>query len=165
MTPDEKADLVKRLYGTDGGSMAEIAGRVSAHLHQRVSRNSIASLYLRNPNLKQSHPFTGQRMDKSVAQSLSTLPRQARTPRPKKVKLSPPSPEATPEAVEAPRLRCEPVSLELTLLDLGRCNCRWPTSSDPIRFCGRGTMSGSSYCTYHHKLSWLPVSKKGIKTA
>lgn len=160
MPPEKKVELVKQLYGADGGSTSEIAGRVSAHLKQRVSRNSIASLYLRHPSMKLSHPLTGVRMDKGRAEMLNTLPKPTRFPRPKKVKLRPPSAPPAKACAEVPVVRPEPASLDVALLELERGDCRWPTSSDPYRFCGHNTIPGSSYCSFHHKRSWLPATKK-----
>lgn len=61
-------------------------------------------------------------------------------------------PEAAVKAAsEAPAA----ASMNLTLLDLGPGQCRYPTSPDfarDVRFCGHGAKEGSSYCPAHHAL-------------
>ncbi len=49
----------------------------------------------------------------------------------------------------------EPAPLNLTLLQLGPRNCRWPVNDGgPFRFCGARTAGGGmKYCPYHHELA------------
>ena len=45
----------------------------------------------------------------------------------------------------------EPNSRNLTVLQLRKNDCRWPTSPDhPMLFCGAVKAEGSSYCPHHH---------------
>lgn len=41
----------------------------------------------------------------------------------------------------------------LTLLDLGPSDCRWPLGDGPFTFCGCPQNAASSYCDFHHALS------------
>jgi GcrA cell cycle regulator len=66
------------------------------------------------------------------------------------------------ERVERVRLRCvEVVPRHLALVELGRCDCRFPYGGDldgeAITFCGRPRRKGSSYCTPHFHLTREPV--------
>ncbi|MBB4066777.1 hypothetical protein GGR23_003995 [Gellertiella hungarica] len=51
----------------------------------------------------------------------------------------------------ADALRPEP--LNMTLVELGRLDCRWPVSGekDKTLFCGHSQAEGSSYCEYHKR--------------
>jgi GcrA cell cycle regulator len=66
------------------------------------------------------------------------------------------------ERVERVQLRCvEVVPRHLTLIELGRRDCRFPYGGDldgeAITFCGRPRCKGSSYCTPHFHLTREPV--------
>lgn len=56
--------------------------------------------------------------------------------------------------IDPVQLRCvEVVSRDISLIDLGRGECRYPTSDDaPFLFCGHPAQEGSSYCTPHFHL-------------
>ena len=67
------------------------------------------------------------------------------------------------EPVERLRLRCVEVApRHLTLIELGRRDCRFPYGGDSdgeaITFCGRPRRKGSSYCTPHFHLTREPVA-------
>jgi GcrA cell cycle regulator len=66
------------------------------------------------------------------------------------------------ERVERVQLRCvEVVPRHLTLIELGRGDCRFPYGGDldgeAITFCGRPRRKGSSYCAPHFHLTREPV--------
>jgi GcrA cell cycle regulator len=51
------------------------------------------------------------------------------------------------------RLRCvEIVPRGLTLIELEKSDCRYPSDDAPFTFCGHPIKEGSSYCTPHHYL-------------
>lgn len=64
-----------------------------------------------------------------------------------------------------------PNSLELTILEIGTGQCRYPTRSDtPFFFCGHATSpqrDGSPYCEFHHRMCFqsraLPVVRPSAK--
>lgn len=44
------------------------------------------------------------------------------------------------------------VPLNITLMNLGRSQCRYPTQTEPTLFCGTERGEGSSYCPQHAEL-------------
>jgi GcrA cell cycle regulator len=65
------------------------------------------------------------------------------------------------KAIKVARLRCaDVVPRHLSLIDLERCDCRYPyggdADSETITFCGHPRRRGSSYCAAHFKLSIGP---------
>ena len=59
--------------------------------------------------------------------------------------------------VEIEQLRCVEITpLNVSLVDLEPGDCRYPTSDAPFLFCGHPKQDGSSFCTPHHHLCWVP---------
>lgn len=50
----------------------------------------------------------------------------------------------------------EPVSLNLTLMDIGPRQCRWAHGDGPFLFCGAPTDDGRSYCPHHYARTVQP---------
>ncbi len=60
-----------------------------------------------------------------------------------------------PRPFDAAELPFSPVNL--SLLDLGANQCRFPTTDDnPFLFCGMKKKDGSVYCPHHHQVTHLP---------
>lgn len=53
----------------------------------------------------------------------------------------------------------QPVSLDLSIMDLKPGQCRWPHGEGPYLFCGSPT-EGKSYCPYHCKAAYRPVHER-----
>jgi len=65
--------------------------------------------------------------------------------------------EESPPIVESIRM---PRSLELTLMELDKSSCRWPSGARaPFTFCGHDVAEGKPYCAYHCRLSYEPNSR------
>jgi len=86
-------------------------------------------------------------------------PRGTRTPRPKRSSnrsnfFHPPRPERAPLPPVAP----EPNSRSLSLIELERNDCRFPTTADtPFLFCGHPkSPDHPSYCAHHARRSIEP---------
>jgi len=60
------------------------------------------------------------------------------------------------------KLRCVEIEpRNLSLLDLGPGECRYPYGDASITFCGHPAVAGSSYCRPHHDLCWVkPIPSK-----
>lgn len=53
-----------------------------------------------------------------------------------------------------------------SLDELESRDCRFPFGDEaPYRFCGKRVKSGSSYCEYHHSITWKPAEKPNPATA
>jgi GcrA cell cycle regulator len=62
------------------------------------------------------------------------------------------------------KLRCvEIIPRGLTLLELEKNECRYPSDDAPFTFCGHPVKDGSSYCTPHHFLCWVPARDRTDK--
>ena len=79
----------------------------------------------------------------------------AKLPKPRKPQPSKPRPRPAFERVENIQLRCaEIVPRNLSLLDLGPDDCRYPVNDDsPFLFCGHRKLKGASYCGPHFALT------------
>jgi hypothetical protein len=86
-------------------------------------------------------------------QKMSAMPRAPRKPQPYKPR--PKKPQGF-IPLDIGRLRCSEITpRDLTLLDLGASDCRYPTTDDrPFLFCGQAQQDGFSYCPGHLALSW-----------
>lgn len=93
---------------------------------------------------------------------------RARSSEPRKPRASARRPIATRSAGVDPANSFvgEPVSRDLTLLELTSKTCRWPHGNgvpgDPYRFCGHDLNDGSPYCEFHWNLS-LPIHHRKFK--
>lgn len=75
-----------------------------------------------------------------------------------------------PAAVETPRpvvsSVIKPEPLNFSLFDLAQNDCRFPVSGEKAGtlFCGHNVAQGSTYCTYHARVAYIPrevrLSKK-----
>jgi GcrA cell cycle regulator len=87
-----------------------------------------------------------------------------------KAKSAKPAPKPIPKAKKLPPVLpivdepAPPAELQfvgVSLLELGPHDCRYPQGDAvPYRFCGQPKREGSSYCPYHHALSYHPRSSR-----
>lgn len=52
----------------------------------------------------------------------------------------------------------QPDFLGVGIMGLEKHRCRFPDDSEPYLFCGQPTRDKSSYCNYHHRLSYHPIT-------
>ena len=61
-------------------------------------------------------------------------------------------------AFEAEPLPKQPDFLGVGLMELDNNCCRFPDDSEPYVFCGQPAIEHSSYCKYHHRISYFPIT-------
>ena len=59
---------------------------------------------------------------------------------------------------EPPPLPKQQDFLGVGLMELDNNCCRFPDDSEPYLFCGQPAIEHSSYCHYHHRLSYHPIT-------
>jgi GcrA cell cycle regulator len=105
----------------------------------------------RNAVLGKAH-----RLGLSTHKARSAKP-QPRKPIPKAKKLPPVMPVLDEPAP------AEPEFVGVGLLELEAGSCRYPQGdAAPYRFCGVPKQDGSSYCPYHHRLCYAPLSRRPV---
>jgi GcrA cell cycle regulator len=154
MDTAEKIAAVKKVY-VSGYSSAQIASLIPG-----AGRNGIISIYHRKPDEFTDCPLPPKRANGSrkprprpsgwarrIVQPGSTI-KAAFSPRRNASEPKPPKPVAEP--VVKPEFRM------ISLLDLGRDECKWPVegSGEHARFCGCAAHEpGKPYCAYHRQMS------------
>lgn len=161
---DEQAARLKQLRVTDGLTYGVIAERMGMTRSQVISK--AMRLGLRH----------------SLAKAQSRVDRRARsevTRRAKRCAVTVPKvsvPDAADENAgtpvppnDPPRARAGAVALTppvapdprgISLLDLERHHCRWPSSDAPVMFCGASRDEGSSYCAVHRAVATRRVPNR-----
>ena len=96
--------------------------------------------------------------------SFSRGPRKPRAAKPRATK--PPPSIARRVQVRGPiEDMVVPISLGMTLLDLGSSQCHWPVNDPPkgeaFLFCGRHSFNSLPYCEYHSRLAYQPPESQG----
>jgi len=138
--PEEHSVALKTMVLAGAGSYAEIAAVLNAKFGSDYSRNACIGRAIRM-GLPSSNPRPTQRKPKSRAESPPRF-------KPWKIDLPPVN------KIAELRLQCvEIVPLNLALIDLESCQCRWPYGDDQITFCGHPATTGSPYCLPHYCLS------------
>lgn len=139
--PKERVELLTRLWneGKSGGQIASIIGTTRSVVMGKVHR-------LRLPKrgrtrVPRQYPKRAKRTIRPSGWMRDVTARHS-TPQPK----TPPT-----EPVQ------EPVSLDLSLMDLAPGQCKYPHGEGPYVFCGHPVHAGSSYCEFHHRLCWTTV--------
>jgi GcrA cell cycle regulator len=151
-TPEQSQAL--REYVAKGMSYSAIAAAINATFKTTFSRNATLS--------------------RATRMGLGSTGRSDR-PKPPPPKFSPPAPRRVRErgatempwfppafkSTKMPKLRCaDVVPRHLSLVDLGRGDCRYPYGGDEegeaITFCGHPRRRGSSYCAAHFDLTIGP---------
>lgn len=133
--PRELIDRLKTLWNDNRLSASQMAQRLG------ISRGAV---------LGKAH-----RLGLSTHKARSSPPRPKPAPEWKpKAKSLPPA----PPIVDAP---APPEWLGVRLLELGPQACRYPQGDAvPFSFCGARKQDGSSYCQYHHRLAYHPLSSR-----
>ena len=144
-----------RDYLAQGMSFSQIAKAINAKFNTAYSRNATIGrarrLGLMGPDRPSSSLAAQPRLDR-----LGGL----RASEPKSMACHWPAPVF--EDANPAKLRCVEIEpRELSLLDLGWGDCRYPYGGDEegeaITFCGHPRRPGSSYCTPHFHLSRNPA--------
>jgi GcrA cell cycle regulator len=83
----------------------------------------------------------------------STGAAKASAARPRTAKQSAPRPRVV---MVTPVVVAPPLSRQITLMDLGPSQCKWPSGGGvPYTFCG-APMTHQAYCTYHARMAYQP---------
>ena len=150
---NENVERMAVMWNRDGLSQAEIASAMG------LTRHAVAGVIFRHRD-----KFNRRRSGTRYAADHVKPPRkepqkanqrrkafhEAKAAKAEKIAslpfLSPPvEPVITPTEYDQARK-----SKAKTLLDIGRCECRWPLTSDhPHMFCAAEAVSGSAYCAHH----------------
>lgn len=139
---EESTATLKQMWA-EGHSATVIAERLGG-LSRNAVIGKIGRLRLKDDSIKlRPTPASVGRPPKKV--SVARLPRV----KPKPIKFG--SGPITSEPVVADAVK--PDALNLTLLELGRRDCRWPVDGekDQTVFCGHNQAEGSSCCEYHKR--------------
>lgn len=111
-----------------------------------LSRDSVAGLYHRNPELRESHPVQMRVKNRTPADASKRnfSQRAARI-------------EALTAVRNQPREYDGPHG-RYTFNELPHNGCKWPFGEDPahMTFCGHTRQPGEPYCTAHVRLAYTP---------
>lgn len=126
------------------------AGAISKKLG--VSRNSVIGYASRYPGTyrpKMTQDAAGNRIMKAGFRKHEPRMKKADKPAAKveqTLEVVIEEPTISPKEYDAAR---RPHAL--TLLELNACQCRWPLSEGPFRFCAEEVVPGKSWCEHHAK--------------
>lgn len=145
---DERINLLKQFWGQK--SAAEIA----KILGNGLSRNAV---------IGKAHRLNLSAGKKPANTSISTIRERARSASNKERARLPRVLRSSKPAVQLPP---EPVSLNLSLLQLTEKICRYP-HGDPkehetFSFCGTPSLPGLPYCSYHAAVAYQINTKRDI---
>jgi GcrA cell cycle regulator len=56
----------------------------------------------------------------------------------------------------------EPPFVGIVFDELTPNSCRYPQGDGPFVFCGQPKQDGSSYCAHHHRICYVPLSRRPI---
>lgn len=146
-----RLDHATALY-KDGASLAEIAAAIGGG----ITRNAVIGMAHRQGWSGRKPPGTSlrtqQRKKRANADHGTTMRVQW--------KAAPPPPK--PVRVQPPRIEDiqQPVSRDVALLDLKTGDCRWPSGDGPFLFCGHRPLASKSYCEYHARLAYQPLTPR-----
>lgn len=169
LTPARKAALIVELYDPESTSAADLTVRIFKKYDQRVPRNAIIGLYARMPELRRDYPLTGTNQNviptSAKSEHLRQLAEERREKAAREAEEREKASEAAPEPVESliARRRASLVewaatnSRNISLLELERGDCKWPTGSGPYTFCGCESLTNEVYCGYHAKIAYTSV--------
>jgi GcrA cell cycle regulator len=153
-TPEHSDAL--RGYLARGMSFSEIAKAINSKFKTAYSRNATIGRAKRMGLCRPGQPES----------SLLVKPRlnrlgELRSPESRPAEFHWPPPAF--EQAEPAKLRCVEIEpRHLSLVELERCDCRYPYGGDAegeaITFCGHPRRPGSSYCTPHFHLSRNPAA-------
>lgn len=145
MTPDTQ-ERIRRIkeFWHPGITSTEIARTLG------VTRNSVIGIFKRHAEALKPCRLEPKNSRRTPSETSNAKPRV-------RVKAVMRKPEPEPEPELEPEAPPEP--LHLSLMDLERHHCRFPLGDGPHTFCGNERKQGSSYCSYHHNLTWAEAPK------
>ncbi|WP_336287690.1 MULTISPECIES: GcrA family cell cycle regulator [unclassified Bartonella] len=167
----ERVELLKKFW-SEGLSASQIAAQLGG-----VSRNAVIGKVhrLKLPGRGKTAPVVSraQKASASVSPSVSRMHRTASTVLPTNaascsvgataLKMEFVAEEVTEIDVSAKSDVVVPMSRHLSLLQLSENTCRWPVG-DPLspdfHFCGADSGENSSYCAFHAKIAFQPISER-----
>jgi GcrA cell cycle regulator len=136
---DERVNLLKKLWD-ERKSCSQIAEIIGG-----VTRNAVIGKVSRLGLPMRGGPGGSGAVRK---------PKPPRIEREPKIKLAPLPKSLMPNFVPFAESR------NLTILEIGAGECRYPTTQDsPFLFCGHQQQSESSYCGFHHRLAYQPMQE------
>ncbi len=151
----ERSDRLTALIMTAGRSYAEAAVIINTEYGTNYSRNATIG---RANRMGLQSPYTQK-------------PRSVRIPRERKPRVVKERTQVIEGGfgsrrvvrqkftVEQIQLRCVEIEpLHKSLLEVE--GCRYPYGDGPITFCDHPQQKGSSYCTPHHDLCWMPARNR-----
>lgn len=149
-----RMDHAKSLYD-DGASFSQIAAAIGGG----ITRNAVIGMAHRQGWSGRKPPGTSlrtQQRAKRASDADRSLMNKLRR------KSAPPPPKPKPARILPPRIEdmVQPVSRDVALLDLRARDCRWPSGDGPFRFCGHRAEEGRSYCGYHTRLAYQPITTR-----
>lgn len=180
-TPSRKVHALKEIYEVGNSSAIQMAERVSKKYNVSVTRNAIIGFYSRNPDLRKTHPLTGNSGDHSpsgrtasseIAKRLAkeakekreaakieaAKKREDRSRKLKELREIKALPEARGDVVmrrQAMKEFFDSQAVGIELLGLVERQCRFPQGDGPFVFCGRNDLSpGRPYCFHHTRLAY-----------
>jgi len=81
-----------------------------------------------------------------------------KTPEQRRIRIKQKFPYRDVIPVETRPALPEPEFLGLSLIELDEHQCRYPQGEGPFLFCGQPAQEDSSYCSYHHRICYFPVT-------
>ena len=149
-----RLDHATALY-KDGASFAEIAAAIGGG----ISRNAVIGMAHRQGWSGRKPPGTSLRTQQRRAKRANT---DRSTTMRLQWKAAKPPPKPKPVRILPPRVEdtAQPVSRDVALVDLKAGDCRWPIGNGPFVFCGHRAPEGRSYCEYHARLAYQPVTTR-----
>ena len=137
---DDRIEILKQIYLS--GSRAWVTHQINQQTGSKFSRNAIIGkigrlgLAIKKPAIPiQKHKTNG------VANI--NFRKRLRAP-------------AVPLSVQEPLPSPLPF-LSISLMDLTDSDCRYP-QGDPVFYCGQPKLKASSYCTFHHRVCYTPLT-------
>lgn len=156
LSPQQRVDEIRAAHAATIGTASAIARVLSEKFNKEISRNSVIGFYHRNPSAFADTPLNGGSRGRGPSEARSAKP--AAPPRQQKARPAPVRKE-TAEPLPVFVMPPEPASLNVSLIDLERSDCRWPTDGDGAQmlFCGHPKLAETSYCSHHHFRSLGPA--------
>lgn len=114
-----------------------------------ASRNAIIGTYNRNREALKAFPLGNYRIPYN-----SSDPNKPQAPKKYKTGHSKPIMPRPEKPKPEPKIEIIFESRDVSLEDLNRNECKWPTGEKPWRFCGVTAHNGSSWCEHHHRLAF-----------
>lgn len=168
---DVARERAKHLYLVDGYSAGKVAEALTSEFKHSVSRSAVIGILNRMKVKREEASKPKVEFERIMPKRKPRPPARPATPMIAELKTSRKTPKggdkkgATRPAhstltgmrigvsTQKGYVPAEPPAappLNLTLMQLGKCDCRWPvTASAPFLFCGHNALPGSPYCSDH----------------